>query len=74
MWTFRFGFCEICVILLCLTLVDSRRMRHERREKRSHSHFTIEDLLSRTFAYTDPRTDNQIYMDPCKAGKHFLCT
>lgn len=65
---------EICVILmLCLTttlLVEGRRMRHEKRDKRSHSHFTIEDLLTQTFTYSDPRTDNQYFMDPCKAGKN----
>lgn len=22
-----------------------------------------------TFPYSDPRTDNQLFMDPCKAGK-----
>lgn len=33
--------------------------------------FTIEQLLSTSFPYTDPRTDNQLDMDPCKSGKWF---
>ena len=31
--------------------------------------FTIEELLSMSFPYTDPRTDSQLDMDPCKSGK-----
>lgn len=35
----------------------------------SESHkFTIDELLSSRFPYTDPRTDHQLDMDPCKSG------
>jgi hypothetical protein len=33
--------------------------------------FSIEDLLSTTYPYTDPRTDYQLDMDPCKSGETF---
>lgn len=38
----------------------------------SSKKFTIDEFLSTTFPYTDPRTDNQLYMDPCKAGKKLI--
>lgn len=39
--------------------------------KAATSRFTIEELLTTTFPYSDPRTDSQLDMDPCKAGKNF---
>lgn len=34
--------------------------------------FTIEELLSMTFPYTDQRIDHQLDMDPCKSGEHVM--
>lgn len=47
--------------------VHDAKHQHSR-HKVTHK-FTIEDLLSKTFPYNDPRHDNQYDMDPCKAGK-----
>lgn len=34
--------------------------------------YTIEELLHTTYPYTDPRTDYQLDMDPCKSGEFLL--
>lgn len=41
----------------------------QQRRTRTTQKFTIEDLLTKTFPYNDPRHDSQYDMDPCKAGK-----
>lgn len=47
--------------------VHHAKHQHSRHKVTTHK-FTIEDLLSKTFPYNDPRHDNQYDMDPCKAG------
>jgi hypothetical protein len=37
-------------------------------EKSSSRKYSIEELLSTKYEYTDPRTDYQLDMDPCKSG------
>lgn len=38
-------------------------------EKSLSKKYSFDELLSVKFPYTDPRTDHQLDMDPCKSGK-----
>lgn len=58
------------VIVVILLIASESGCRATKSKVRPSSKFTIEELLSTTFPYSDPRTDSQLDMDPCKAGKN----
>lgn len=60
---------KISSFILIFTLVFPIIIECKKDENGRSSKFTIEDLLTHTYPYTDPRTDDQIFMDPCKAGR-----
>lgn len=73
MWQIKLNLIVILIPLLATATQSSivNDYVHHAKQQRNHQHtqkLSIEDLLSKTFPYTDPRLDNQIYMDPCKAG------
>jgi hypothetical protein len=68
MWKFN-----LIVSIISLTTVHcsfiNEHVRHARRANTTQK-YSVEDLLTMTFPYSDPRTDNnQYFMDPCKAGR-----
>lgn len=50
--------------------VINEHVKHTKKINSPHK-FTVEELLTASFPYTDPRTDAQYDMDPCKSGKYF---
>lgn len=58
-------------VIVVMLVVASECHASKSKAVRSTPRFTIEELLSTTFPYSDPRTDSQLDMDPCKAGKNF---
>lgn len=77
MWQRKLNLIAIFVLVLANTIETSmvndfvQHHRHLHSRHKVTSKFTIEDLLSQTFPYNDPRIDNQYDMDPCKSGKFF---
>lgn len=65
MWKIKFGL--VLVLMLVFPIVIECKKVNNAVNGRSYR-FSMDDLLTNTFPYSDPRTDNQIYMDPCKAG------
>ena len=66
MW--KFGL--IAVIAFILSLSSCGAFENDNGNVKSQSKkFTVEELLSLNFPYTDPRSDHQLDMDPCKAGR-----
>lgn len=59
MW--KFGLFIVCAASLSMAVG----------KQGSSKKFTIEQLQSTSFPYTDPRTDYQLDMDPCKSGKWY---
>jgi hypothetical protein len=62
MWKLRL-FAAVFAIFILDDIVSSENYKTS-----DSSKFTIEELLSSRFPYTDPRTDHQLDMDPCKSG------
>lgn len=66
MW--KFGFIVALTLFVSMTMCGA--IVHEHRHvKNQSSKYSIEQLLSTSFPYSDPRTDHQLDMDPCKSGK-----
>lgn len=66
MWKFSL----IAVIAFILSSSSCGALVNDNENVKSQSKkYSIDELLSSNFPYTDPRTDNQLFMDPCKAGK-----
>lgn len=59
---------KICIIIVLLGLSSNALVKDDR-GKRNSPKYSISELLSTTFPYSDPRTDNQLDMDPCKSGE-----
>lgn len=69
MW--KFGLIGAIVVIQSITWCGVLANEHRHANSRRHqtTKYTIEELLSSTYPYSDPRTDHQLDMDPCKSGK-----
>jgi hypothetical protein len=66
MW--KFGL--IAVIAFILSSSSCGALANDNGNVKAQSKkYSIDELLSSNFPYSDPRTDHQLDMDPCKAGK-----
>lgn len=65
-----FGFRFVVVMVLVFpSLLCGATANEHRHVKNQSSKYSIEQLLSTSFPYSDPRTDHQLDMDPCKSGE-----
>jgi hypothetical protein len=70
MW--KFGLIAVIATISSLLSSCGAFANENRNVKNRSTRYTIEELLSSTFPYTDPRMDHQLDMDPCKSGKAFV--
>lgn len=68
----KFNFIILTIFLTSASCsVINEHVKHMKMLKTSLK-YTVEDLLTMTFPYSDPREGNNQYdMDPCKSGRHF---
>ena len=59
---------KLSLIVVIALMASILSFVNANRENRSPK-FTIEQLLTEIFPYSDPRNDHQLDMDPCKSGK-----